>query len=225
MTTNPQKRSVWSIVGVVALTVIGVLAVIVIMNTYFGSDDAGPPVTLPTAVPGAPVATALEPVNVRSGPGTEYPIYGVAAGGDSAEVVGISTDGLWWVVRLPVELVGQGQGWVYSEYVEVTGEEDFPVIPSPERPPSLVVPTPGPGVPAATAIEAINLRSGPGTQYSSYGVAPKGAKGEVIGVSADGGWWVVKLPTSLVPEGQVWVSDDWVTTTDTESVPVIPPPA
>jgi uncharacterized protein YraI len=124
-----------------------------------------------------------------------------------------------------VELVAQGQGWVYSEYVKVTGAEDFPVIPSPERPPSVVVPTPGPGVPAATAIEAINLRSGPGTQYPSYGVAPNGAKGEVIGVSADGGWWVVKLPTSLVPEGQVWVSADWVTTTNTDNVPVIPPPA
>jgi uncharacterized protein YraI len=74
------------------------------------------------------------------------------------------------------------------------------------------------------ALDAINVRSGPGMDYPSYGVAPKGMRLEVTGKSEDGGWWVVKIPTQYVAAGEGWVSDDYVKTENTGDVPLVPAP-
>ena len=55
----------------------------------------------------------------------------------------------------------------------------------PDLPP-IDIPTPPPDAPTVTANIAINVRTGPSTQYASYGVAQEGSKGEAIGVSEDG---------------------------------------
>jgi heat shock protein HslJ len=89
---------------------------------------------------------------------------------------------------------------------------------------SVVLPLPPQGVPVATAKDAINVRSGPGTQYPSFGVAPAGAQAEVIGKSEDGGWWVIRLPPGYSPDNTGWVSADFVETTNTDTVPVVPSP-
>jgi hypothetical protein len=60
--------------------------------------------------------------------------------------------------------------------------------------------------------------------YFVYGVAPKGARDEVLGVSADSEWWVVKISTDHVAEGQVWVSADWVVVENADNVPVVEAP-
>ena len=44
---------------------------------------------------------------MRSGPGLQYPSYGVVQPGLSAEILGRSEDGSWWVVR--VNAVEEGQ--------------------------------------------------------------------------------------------------------------------
>jgi len=226
---NEQKKTKnpWVTVGWIALAVVVVVGLVLILSAIFGGsgDEAeGPEASLPTPAPGVPFATALEAVNVRSGPGTQYPSYGVAAKGASAELIGVSETGDWWVVKVSMDVAPTGQGWVFGEYVQTEGGENMPIIPTPPEPPVGEIPEPPAGTPTATAIEAINVRGGPGTQYPAYFVAAKGAKGEVIGVSEDGGWWVVKLPTDLVSEGQGWVSADWVTTSDTQDVPVFPTP-
>jgi uncharacterized protein YraI len=71
---------------------------------------------------------------VRSGPSTEYPSYGIAPTGSQATVIGVSEDGAWWVVSVSTQLAPDGQGWVSADFVEVTGEEDVPVIPAPPQP-------------------------------------------------------------------------------------------
>ncbi len=59
-------------------------------------------------------------------------------------------------------------------------------------------------------------------------VAPPGVSGEVSGKSADAAWWQVKISTQYSPDGFGWVSADYVTTQNTEAVPVVegpvPPP-
>jgi uncharacterized protein YraI len=229
MSEQTQKsRNIWWILGMIALVIVGVVVIAGLMRVLFGGGDAaagGPEVPVPTAAPGLPSATALEAINLRSGPGTLYPSYGVAPKGSNVEVVGVSTTGQWWVVKLPANIAPSGQGWVYGQYVQVSNADDnVPVVPTPPEPPPVELPPPPSGVPTATALDAVNVRSGPGTQYPAYGVAPKGAKGEVVGVSEDGNWWVVKLSTSVVGSGQGWVSADWVETSDASGVPVIPPP-
>jgi heat shock protein HslJ len=87
-------------------------------------------------------------------------------------------------------------------------------------------PEPEPGVPTGrvTAPNGVNVRTGPGTNFPSLGVAPFGTEGEIIGRSADGQWWVVAAPQA--PGGMAWVSADFVAVTDADDVPIIasPPP-
>lgn len=44
------------------------------------------------------------------------------------------------------------------------------------------------------------------------------------GSSEDGGWWVVAVSPSIAPAVMGWVSAAYVTTTNTEGVPVVAPP-
>ena len=223
------------IIGIVVIVLIALGAILYLVFRGGGSETTSPPpeavvptppeITLPTPAPGTPLATALTVINLRSGPSTKFPSYGLAPEGAQGVVSGISEDGGWWVVQVQdTSLVPEGQAWVSGEYVRVENTEGVPVIPSPELPPEVEVPPPDPTGPIATALDAIYVRSGPGTNYASYGIAQEGAQGEVIGISEDSRWWVVKLPTSVVGDGQGWVSADWVAVENTQDVPVIPTP-
>lgn len=90
----------------------------------------------------------------------------------------------------------------------------------------VTLPEPEPGVPTGrvTAPHGVNVRTGPGTNFPTLGVAPYGTEGEIIGRSADGAWWVVAVPTA--PGGSAWVSADFVAASDADDVPIIaaPPP-
>lgn len=64
--------------------------------------------------------TILQNMNVRAGPGTNYPIAGPGPAGESAKVVGRNDDASWLQVEYP--LSNDGTGWVYAPLVEVTGD-------------------------------------------------------------------------------------------------------
>lgn len=114
---------------------------------------APPEPTVPTAQ-----VTAPGGVNVRSGPGTNYPVLGVAPCGAKGEVVGRSADGLWWAVSAPA--VPGGLGWVSADFVAVTNAEDVSVIvvAPPVYVPPVVTPAPPPTpVPPPTATPAAQI--------------------------------------------------------------------
>lgn len=185
-----------------------------------------PPVPPTTALvppaPGDPQATALVNTFVRTGPGASFPAFGVAEAGASGRLIGVSQDGLWWVARLDPAVVGTGYGWVPGETVQASNTDGLPVIESP-APPNIQPPPPPPaGAPSATAIEYVNVRSGPGTCYPAYFVAAPGATGEVIGKSGDGQWWQVRLPAEVAASGNGWAAAGYVTTANTGSVPTVP---
>jgi len=226
MEEQTKKRNSWWIIGLLVLVGIGAIVVYIWVNGAFSTTEPeGPIVDVPPPPgPGVPSATALEAINIRSGPGIDYPSYGVAPKGTTGEVIGVSGTGQWWVVKVPATVDPSGQGWVSGQYVQVSNADNVPVIPDPSLPPDIGLPVPPVELPYATALDVIYIRSGPGVEYAAYGLAQKGAKGEVIGVSEDRHWWVVKLPTDLAASGQGWVSADWVQTSGTENVPVIPGP-
>jgi uncharacterized protein YraI len=108
-----------------------------------------PPPDTPTPEPGAPQVTLIQNMNVRSGPGTAYPIAGAGPVGETATVIGRNSDGSWLQVEYPA---GQdGTGWLFAELVQVTGSLDevavVEVAPPPPPPPT-AVPTPEPVVDA-----------------------------------------------------------------------------
>jgi hypothetical protein len=140
-------------------------------------------------------------------------------------VIGKSEDGLWLVVRLNPQVIGTGYGWVETAFTQPSNIDTVPIIAAPDQSPPVAVTPPPEGGPAATAVDYVNLRSGPGTNYLIVGVASPGATAEVSGKSQDGLWWQVKVPVEFYSAGVAWVSADWVTTANTESVPVVEAPA
>jgi heat shock protein HslJ/uncharacterized protein YraI len=185
--------------------------------------NLGPGFSVPGPGEGVPTAVAIEPINVRSGPGAQYPTYGVVSIGTTGEVIGISEDGEWWVVKVSIKYAPDGRGWVKGEFVQASNAENVPVIPTPPLG-DIEPPPPGADAPTATVLQPVNVRSGPSTDYLSYGIAPAGAKAEVVGISEDSQWWVVKISIDLSPDGQGWVSADFVEVIDADDVPVIPAP-
>ncbi len=188
-----------------------------------------PPVPASTKLvpPGPADSQVLALVNtfVRSGPADNYPAYGVAEAGVKGRVIGVSSDGEWWVVRIDPTVVGAGYGWVDAQYVQASNVDDVQVIATPQQAATASLPAPAPGAATATALDFINVRSGPGTNYLVYGVAPPGATAEVSGKSTDGQWWQVVVPTATVSaEGVAWVSTSFVYTQNTENTPVVESP-
>jgi len=184
------------------------------------------PATVEFVAPAAgdPQVTAIANVHVRTGPATNFPAYGIAQTGATGRAIGVSEDGQWWVVRLNPQNVGAGYGWVMAQYTQASNVEGVQVIKMPPAPVSAPPPAPPAGAPVATAVEPVNVRSGPGTNFPVLVVAPAGTSGEVSGRSADGGWWQVVISTQYSPSGFGWVSASWVTTQNTANVPVVESP-
>lgn len=175
--------------------------------------------------PDDPQATALVNVYVRSGPATNFPAYGIASAGVSGRVIGRSEDGQWWVIRLNPEKIGIGYGWVSAAYTTAQNVETVQTIKTPQAITAAPPPPPPAGVPTVTAIDFVNVRSGPGTNFSVLVVAPPGSSGETSGKSADGAWWQVKISTQYSADGFGWVSADWVVAQNTDGVPVVEAPS
>lgn len=100
-----------------------------------------PTIEPPTPEPSDPTAIVIAPkgVNVRTGPGTVYPVMGVAPMGTELEIVGISADGTWWAVHIPGAL--NNMGWVAGEFVIVENANDVPVLVAPPTPTPQATPT------------------------------------------------------------------------------------
>lgn len=114
-----------------------------------------PPVEIETPEPQAPYGVVIAPagVNVRSGPGSAYPILGTANFGVEGAIIGRSADGLWWVT--PVQGAPNGQGWVSADFVQAFNTESVPVIQAPPLPTPVPPPTPVPTATPAPAPEPV----------------------------------------------------------------------
>jgi uncharacterized protein YraI len=210
------------------------------MYTTLDPQDAELPVITPPLLPftvyvvppqeGDPAAIVLERGAVRMGPGIEYPHYGLTSTGAMVEVMGVTSDGEWYAIRLPTNFAPEGMGWIHKVYlktqdvedVRVYDEKDYPPVPPDARPTA-----PGANAAAAKALETLSVLSGPGSSYRSYGKVDAGTIMGIVGRSSDSKYWVISLPTSIAPSGHGWVDASLVETTKTGTeslVPVIPAP-
>lgn len=154
---EPKGQSNTLVIVLVVALVAAIAAIVFLLIVYVfgrGSGSDGevvlppPGVTVeatlvpPTPEPGDPTATvtARAGVNVRTGPGVEYPVIGIAPFGITLEVVGISRDSTWWVVNIPG--APNNYGWVSDEYVQVQNGDNVLVIPAPPTPTPVATPTP-----------------------------------------------------------------------------------
>jgi hypothetical protein len=83
------------------------------------------------------VADPEEQINVRSGPGTDYPKIGVLLNRQQAPALGRLPGGTWIQIVYPG--VEEGVGWVYAPLTQVFGE--LPITEAPPTPTPRVTPT------------------------------------------------------------------------------------
>ena len=177
---------------------------------------------------GEPAVVAQESLYVRTGPGEAYPAYGTAEKGARGAVFGVDETLGWFTVRLDPSVVGKGHGWVQSNLVETENVtlDDLTVIEAPPTQERVQPPEPAPGDPQGTAIDYVNVRTGPSTNYPAIAVALPGGNAGISGKSADAQWWQVIVGTTYTPTGLAWVNAGYVVAENTENVPVVeaPPP-
>ena len=142
-------------------------------------------------IPGAPTAIVTAGnLNIRTGPGASYTAITSIPYGTTLTLVGRNADGTWVKVR-----ASNGQeGWVNASYLTTS----VPVS-------SLPIVDGSSGTGTATAVVttgALNVRSGPGTQYGTVTVVYQGNQLTLIGRNSDGSW--VKVRTANGTEG--WVN-------------------
>jgi uncharacterized protein YraI len=124
--------------------------------------------------------TATTDLNVRGGPGPHYPVIGLIGAGEAADLDGCLDGSKWCRV-----VTGNGEGWVYSDYLSVdmggtasivTQGADVPVV-TYEQPADS-----GGGAVAGAATGAVAgaLIGGP------LGAAVGGVAGAAIGGTAEG---------------------------------------
>ena len=121
----------------------------------------------PTPTPLAgPRAVAMAAINVRSGPGTAYPIVEDLQTGEEAEIVGKNPQADWW----QVSSAGGQVGWVFGQLVSTTGDVGNVAVAAniPEPPPT---PTPAP-VAAAPAEQPPAENPAPAEEAPAENPAP-----------------------------------------------------
>jgi ABC-type branched-subunit amino acid transport system substrate-binding protein len=90
------------------------------------------PSLTPTGTPAGNVLVAKGTINVRSGPGTNYPVIGKLKKGDQLKIIGANSDLSWLVVDYR-----QQQGWVANlpDGIDVFGDpKAFPIVAPPPSP-------------------------------------------------------------------------------------------
>lgn len=139
---------------------------------------------------------AQQDIKIFDGPSHQFNVIGFIASGQTAKVSGVSADGYWWRVMCPDDSVGSC--WVLSDPAYTKPSDGLGNNPPADN---SVQPT---NVQYVMAQQDINIRSGPGTQYSVIGFVANGQIAKVTGVSADGNWWRVMCPDDSV--GSCWAS-------------------
>lgn len=81
----------------------------------------------PIGIEGVCAASSFNNVNIRSGPGLQFPIIGLWRAGTPIQVVGRSEDGSWFVVQTPFV-----SGWMSARVVGVIGPCDDLSIVAPD---------------------------------------------------------------------------------------------
>ncbi len=108
-------------------------------------EPASPTPTLPLPTPSPQVTITAELVNLRSGPGTAYPVLGQLRAGEGLPVTGKSADGRWWQVA-----VNGRRGWVFSELAQPNASaEGAPIVAAPPTPTPAPIQAPATATPFA----------------------------------------------------------------------------
>lgn len=127
------------------------------------TDTPAPPTETPTPENTTPRVTIVQNMNVRTGPGTNYPVAGPGPAGETANIIGRNNDSSWVQVEYP--LGADGTGWVYADLVQIDGDLANVSVVQVAPPPVVVAPptepAPEPQEPAPTPVPEVKYQFTP----------------------------------------------------------------
>ena len=138
-------------------------------------------------------------LNMRSGPGSNYGVIGTLRNNDKVEIIK-EVDG-WYEIKFNGKV-----GYVSSQYIKVVDNESSEEKPVEPEKPSVSVNKQG----VVKVNSALNMRSGPGSNYGVIGTLRNNDKVEII--KEVDGWYEIKF------NGKVgYVSSQYIKVVDNES--------
>ncbi len=198
--------------------------------------QAAPPADAPVDVQASvqPQLVAPGTVNIRSGPGTNYPVVGSLNGNTPVNIVGRNPNTSWW----QIEITPGSIGWVASSVVSASNAEGVPVTAAPAASAAAAVPQP-----AASSPPSADPPQQPKYQYEPTGWYDDGNAGltRFLGTISDangnpvngvfvraqcGDYSTISFPSGPVGWGPYKVGGDWPpgfydVTVDTKPVPCL----
>ncbi|CEN84039.1 SH3 domain-containing protein [Paeniclostridium sordellii] len=140
-------------------------------------------------------------LNVRSGPGTNYPAITQVKIYDTLDVVAKNIDNGW----LKIQLKNGSTGWISGRYVTIATNDTVNITNKD------IHVADGP---AQVTVSELNVRSGPGTNYSVISQVKKGNILAVIAVNTSNNWLKIQFKDGTTG----WVSGKYVTVPDLEEL-------
>ncbi|MEM7332725.1 MAG: SH3 domain-containing protein [Chloroflexota bacterium] len=147
-------------------------------------------------------------LNVRSGPSVAYSVSAVIYQGNSVTLLGRNDAGSWLQIQTPAGTTG----WVNASLITTeTAVSSLPVVATPTLAASAVV-----------ATGALNVRSGPGVNYSVLTAVSYGDSLSLLGRVSNNSWVKVQLGSGQ----QGWVNTGLISANVTiSSLPIVDSPA
>lgn len=155
-------------------------------------------------------ATVTSGLNLRSGPSTDYRVITIMSSGASVELRGDPQGGYF-----PLSYNGT-TGWAHGDWLRAAGANP-PADPAPENDGGGAVPVGDAGTGSATVTSALNLRSGPSTDYDVVTVMPSGASVELRG-DPQGSYFPLSYNGATG-----WAHGDWLSASSAPPAPAPEP--
>jgi hypothetical protein len=164
-----------------------------------------------TPPPARPQAVASITVNVRSGPGTNFPVIATLPPNVPIAIVGRNDSATWWQIEGP----DGSRGWVAASVVQASPNVDVPIAQAPALP---AQPSPTPAPPAPTPKPAYQYEPTGWFDDTNYGLTRfLGTITDVNGNPVNGvfveaqcgDFRVISYPSGPVGWGPFNLSHDW----------------
>ena len=161
------------------------------------------PQTAPTGNQAAVVTTPF--LNIRGGPGANFPDIGTLAQHQSFNVVGRNADNSWVQINIPGGIQG---GWVSARYISSgTPTSYLPLVVNTGVSPAYPQAVPVWGQTGIITAPRLNVRYGPGSAYGAFARLSQGEGVSLIGRDAGAAWLLVQLANGTTG----WISSGFVT--------------
>jgi uncharacterized protein YraI len=152
-----------------------------VLSEFVTLDSPAPAASAPTTT-GATTAVTTDVVNLRTGPGRDQSVLQTVPAGTALTLTGTASGGYLGVVY------NGTSGWMDAAYLRIpqSTAQTVPTSSTTGSAPAPAAPAPAAPVTTATALDNLNLRSGPSRDSSVLVVIPRGASVGWTGENAEG---------------------------------------